>query len=189
MEVRERLYDIDDLWQIACDAEDDARYELIEGELIEMAPVGGEHGTIAGEIFHLFRLYDPPRALGVPTVETGYHPANDRRLLLSPDVAFTRKPRATFPLPRRFVPFMPDLAVEIQSPSDSLTQLRRKAAIYLRHGTRLVWLVMPGAQSVEICRLGADGDITSQLITRDGALSGEDLLPGFSLPLRQLFTW
>ena len=189
MEVRERLYDIDDLWQIAGDAEDDARYELIEGELIEMPPPGEEHGYLAGTIFHYLWLYDPQRKLGVPTVEAGYHAADDRYTLLAPDVAFRLTHREEAAPSRRWVPQMPDLAVEIQSPSDSLAQLRRKAAIYLRHGTRLVWIIMPGAQSVEICRLGADGDITSQLITRDGALSGEDLLPGFSLPLRQLFTW
>ncbi len=187
MEVRERLYDIDDLWRLVCDSNDDRRYELIEGEIIEMAPVGGEHGTIAGEIFHHFRLFDPQRRLGIPTVETGYHPPDALHILLSPDAAFTSFERAPIPFPRTWVPLMPDLAVEVKSPSNTLAELRRKAAIYLQHGARLVWIILPVSRSAEVWRLGADGDIESAIIQADGSLSGEDVLPGFTLPLAQLF--
>jgi len=82
---------------------------------------------------------------------------------------------------------MPDLAVEIKSPSESMPQMRRKARLYLEKGTLMVWLVLPGRQSVEVWQRGAAGEITSEMIERDGTLSGGAVLPGFALPLRRLF--
>ena len=187
MAVQQRVYDIDRLWQIVCDSEDDTHYELIEGEIVAMAPPGGEHGTIAGEIFLHFRLFDPQRKLGVPTVEAGYHPPTERDTLLSPDAAFTRVARVPNPFPRTWVPVMPDIAVEVQSPSNSLAELRRKAAIYLQHGTQLVWIIMPEQRSAEVHRLGADGAIEREFVGADGSLSGESVLPGFSLEIARLF--
>lgn len=187
MAVQQRVYDIDDLWQLVCNADDDRCFELIKGEIIEMSPPGGEHGTIAGEIFYYFRLFDPQRKLGIPTVDAGYHPPDKRDTVLSPDVAFTKLERAPNPFPRTWVPVMPDIAVEVQSPSNSLPQLRRKAAIYLANGTQLVWIVIPEQRGVEVCRLNATGDIEREFIGQDGALSGESVLPGFTLEIAQLF--
>ncbi len=187
MELREHLYDIDDLWRLVCDSDDDKHYELIEGEIVEMSPPGWEHGTLAGEIYHYFRLFDPERKLGNPTVDSGFYPAADRSTLLSPDVAFTRIERAPERKFKKWVPLMPDIAVEVQSPSNTLAELRRKAAIYLQNGTRLVWIVIPDRKGVEVCRLDDSGGIRAEFIGIDGSLSGEDVLPGFELPLAALF--
>ena len=187
MQVQQRLYDIDDLWRLVCDADDDKRYELIEGEIFDMAPPGGEHGYYAFEIGFFIRLFDRQRKLGVAMVETGFHPPNDRYTVLSPDFSFTRKERAPNPIPKNFMPLMPDLAVEIKSPSNTLAELRRKAAIYLNHGSQLVWIILPASQSAEVHRLDASGDLQREIIAADGALSGEQVLPGFALPLAKLF--
>ena len=189
MELREHLYDIDDLWDIVCHEENtDKRFELINGELFEMAPPGWEHGTLAGEIYHFFRLFDPERKLGNPTVDSGFYPAADRSTLLSPDVAFTRIERAPERKFKKWVPLMPDIAVEVQSPSNTLADLRRKAAIYLEHGTQLVWIVIPDRKGVDVCRLDDSGDIRAEFIGVDGSLSGESVLPGFQLELAALFS-
>ncbi|MCY4070356.1 MAG: Uma2 family endonuclease [Chloroflexi bacterium] len=188
MAIQERVYDIDDLWEIVCQPENaDKHFELINGELFEMAPPGEEHGYLAGEIFHLFRLFDPQRELGIPTVETGYYPLNDRSTVLSPDVAFRRTNRTVMPLNKRWVPTMPNLAVEIVSPSNTMPQIRRKAALYLQHGAQLVWIVIPDRKGAEVCRLDASGKIQSESINADGSLSGEQVLPGFELKLSNLF--
>ena len=90
MVLQQSTTDIDDLWQLIHQADnDDIRYELIDGEIFEMSPPGLQHGSLASEIAYQLRLFDKNRALGIVTVETGYHPPNDRSILLSPDVAFT----------------------------------------------------------------------------------------------------
>ncbi len=189
MELRERTYDIDALWQLICDEENnDKRFELIEGELFQMSPPGELHGHLAGEIYFYLRLFDSERKLGIPTVETGYYPQTDRRTLLSPDVAFRRVDHTSPPLTNKWAPQMPDLAVEVISPSNAMAQVRRKAAIYLSHGTQLVWIVIPDRKGIEVCQLGADGDIQSEFIGAEGAITGEPVLPGFRLELSSLFS-
>ena len=82
---------------------------------------------------------------------------------------------------------MPDLAVEILSPSNSLSELRRKVAVYLVNGAAMVWLVLPARQGVEVWRASAEGEPQNEFVARDGSLSGEQVLPGFALDLSQLF--
>ena len=80
---------------------------------------------------------------------------------------------------------MPDLAVEIQSPSNTLAELRRKAGVYLANGTELVWLVLPERPGVEVWRADAASEPTSEFVARGGSLSGEPVLPGFALELQK----
>ena len=188
MEVQQRVYDVDSFWEYVHRPENaDKHLELINGEIIEMPVPGEEHGFLAGEIYHHFRLFDPERRLGVPTVESGYYTLDDRYTVLAPDAAFRLRERADEPLNKRWAAVMPDIAVEVKSPSNTLAELRRKAAIYLQHGTQLVWIVIPDRKGVEVCRLGADEEVERKFVAEDGALSGEDVLPGFRLELSSLF--
>ncbi len=187
MPVRERLYDIDDLSQLICQSDDDSNYELIDGELITMPPVKYPHGKLVMRIGRYIAFFDPEEKLGEVGTEEGVHPPGDRHTLLAPDVAFIRRERLPLLEPENWTPFMPDLAVEIKSPSNTRAQLRRKAAIYLRNGTQIVWLVLPAEKSVEVCRLGRDGEIEYEFVGETGSLSGETVLPGFRLELKKLF--
>ena len=112
---------------------------------------------------------------------------DDRHTLLIPDVAFEGKARAEQPVGTGYVPFMPDLAVEIISPSQSLVDGRRKAKIYLSHGTVIVWLVHPAEKSIEVWTIADDNLPQSETIALDGELTGATVLPGFTLPLLRLF--
>ena len=187
-QVRERLLDADDLWEIAHLPENDGRYfELIGGVLIAMDAPGIPHGRRQVRLGRYLDIFVEQRDLGIVTTDAGHHPPDDESTVLSPDVAFVSRERLPSPEPVKYMPLMPDLAVEVRSPNDSLAEMRRKAQIYLDNGTRLVWLVLTNRQEVEVCRLTADGQMTSETIDIDGALSGEDVLPGFSLALGELF--
>ena len=188
MELKQRLYDVDDLWDLLSQLPDDSNdYELIDGELIPMTPPGGEHGELALSLGSYIRAFVRENGLGRATVETGYHPADDRQTLLGPDIAFVSHERAPDPFPKRFVPVMPNLAVEILSPTDTIHKAREKAELYLGNGSQLVWIVLPDEQSVEVCRMTEAGEMKREVVGLDDSLSGEDVLPGFSLDVRRIF--
>lgn len=187
MAIQEKLYTVDDVWKLAQQPENALKhYYLINGELFWDMPPGYMHGRLAGHIFRHLLNYAEAHKLGDGSVESAYFPADDRHTLLGPDVAFMRKENVPPADHERFVSRMPDLAVEIQSPSNTLAELRRKAAVYLANGTEMVWLVSPERAGVEIWRLGPDGDPASEFVARDGSLTGAPVLPGFSLDLRKL---
>ncbi len=185
MPVLERLIDADAFMQMQHLPEyRDSEYELIDGEMIAMPPPGFVHGEFALEIAVYLRMFAKERGLGRTTVEAGFRSAFDRQLVLRPDVAFLSHERAQGIQGRGISPVMPDLAVEIASPSDSLPSLRAKAQLYLRNGTRLVWLVFPDDQDIEVHSISGE----RQSLGAEDTLTGGDVLPGFQLELKRLFS-
>ncbi|MBK8026532.1 MAG: Uma2 family endonuclease [Chloroflexi bacterium] len=88
------------------------------------------------------------------------------------------------PTPSRgFVEGAPDLAIEVLSPSDRTASVMKKVLLYLEHGTRLIWVVDP--DSATVIQFAAGGEI--RMYSADETIEGRDVLPGFSLPLRELF--
>ncbi len=188
MEVKKRLYTVDDLYELqGWDSTRDRKYELIDGELIEMPPSNVLHAWLASELATHLRNFAGSGNLGYAFVELGAYSITDRHTLRAPNVAFFSAERLSPPFPQTFVGLMPDLAVEIKSPSNTMAELREKAAWFLQHGTRLVWLVLPDRAAAEVCRQGDDGTVDYEFVGPDGSLSGEDVLPGFELELRLLF--
>ena len=188
MIVRDRTYTIDNVWQLSQLPENEHIFFcLIDGELFSMPRPGGLHGQIASLIAHFLWTYVLERDLGRVTTESGYHPPDSRTTLLGPDVAFIERDKAPEPFPTRFVPVMPDLAVEVLSPSNTMPEARRKAELYLQHGTALVWLVNPEEKTVEVWRRSADDETVTKQVGSDGVLIGEPALPGFRLDLGRLF--
>ncbi|MDE2946770.1 MAG: Uma2 family endonuclease [Chloroflexota bacterium] len=189
MATQERVYTADDVWQLEQQPLNPTeKYYLIDGELmIKMAPAQ-HHASAASELSRHLGNFVAERGLGRVLTECGYHPAGDRRTVLLPDVAFEAMPRASQPPLATYVPYMPDLAVEIISPSQTLAQVRRKAEVYLRHGAAVVWLLDPLAKTAEVWRRGADDAPVVERIAGDGDLTGGDILPGFRLPLARIFS-
>ncbi len=188
MAIQEKLYTVDDVWELSHRPENENKYfYLIDGQLYWDMPPGGVHGYLAAEIIYRLKSFAMRHDLGKFTVETGYYPPGDRHTLLAPDVAFISKTRAPQPFPEKFVPVMPDLAVEILSPTDSLAEVRRKAAVYLANGTTLVWIVLPAEMAVDVCRASEGAGLNIEFVSRDGSLSGVPILPGFELELKLLF--
>ena len=188
MEVKKRLYTVDDLYELqGWDGTSDRKYELIDGELIEMPPSNALHAWLASELAAHLRNFAVSGNLGYAFVEFGAYTVTDQHTLRASDVAYFSAERLSPPFPQTFVGLMPDLVVEIKSPSNTIAELRAKAAWYLQHGTRLVWLVLPDQQRAEVCRLGDEDELTFEMVGPAGSLSGEDVLPGFELSLGQLF--
>ena len=189
MITQEREYTIDDVWRLEQQPMNMAeKYYLIDGELcVKMSP-NHLHGSVASEIARLLGNHVVELGLGRVTIEVGYHPPGERRTVLLPDVAFESWARAPQNPLRTFAPFMPDLAVEVVSPSQTLAEVRRKAAVYLRHGTVMVWLIDPAQEKAEVCTAADVRTARSEIIDSDGELTGGAVLPGFTLPLQRLFS-
>jgi len=149
------------------------------GELLVMAPTGGETGRFNAEILIDLGIWNRHTGLGFCfDSSTGFHLPNgaDR----SPDLAWVEKSRwlALTPEQReRFAPIAPDFAVELRSPSDDLPALQAKLREYLDNGVRLAWLLDRPGRRVEIHRPGQAVEVRQAPVM----LSGETVLPGFSL--------
>jgi Uma2 family endonuclease len=164
--------------------QDGGKYELWRGELIQMSPSKIRHGFDCGRLAIKLGAYLNADPLGLLLVaEPGFRvgPVNS---VICPDLAFIHNDRLGLFPPDEFGPVSPDLAVEVISPSNTGIANSDKVAACLAGGARLVWILDPPPLQVRVHR--ADG--TTTLLDADDLLSGEDLLPGFSVRLCELFT-
>ena len=162
---------------------DGHKYELLDGDLI-MSPVHANHGEICARLCAMLLQFAESRKLGkVYDSSTGFRLADD--LLLSPDIAFVGKARLKKIeiAPDKFLAGAPDLAVEVLSPSDRMTQINRKLEHYFEHGTQLAWLVNWRKEQVHIYT----ADSIEALTDLDDILTGGAVLPGFKCKLRRIF--
>jgi len=165
------------------EASDLGRCELIQGELVMMSPAGFRHGHVAAKLAQLLMNFVESRSLGAVTgSETGFQIARDPDTVRAPDVAFVRADRLPPIEPRGFFPGAPDLAVEVLSPSDRASEVNAKVRDWLETGARRVWVVDPENQTVAVYRSVSEATILGLPET----LSGEDVLPGFAVPVRQI---
>ncbi len=160
------------------------RTELVAGEVVAMAPVGGEHG---GATVRLVVALDRwagrhgGRALGS---DVGFVLRRGPDTVRAPDVALFLGDRCPQPLPRGFLEVPPDLVVEVVSPSDRERDVLAKVGEWLDAGVREVWVAWPAAQRVTVHRAGGD----ARGYTAAETLASPDLLPGFSLAVAEVFS-
>ena len=160
------------------------RYELVKGELITMAPAGGEHGAIGSRTDRRIGIFVEQNDLGEAfNSDTGFIIDTNPDTVRAPDVSFVRKERIPADgIPKGFMPLAPDLAVEVISPSDSYTEVAEKVAQLLEAGTQLVVLIDPRTRTVS---LHYDGGIDR--LTEADTLTLGDALPGFECAVGELF--
>jgi Uma2 family endonuclease len=156
--------------------------ELVNGEVSEKM-VSEVHGILVMYIGAMLLNHVLLHRLGRVTTEVHHHAPNASDTVYQPDIAFTRAERAHPPTEEAAVPQMPDLVVEVKTVSNTYRELRDKAAYYLAHGARLVWVVPPAKHLVEVYR--ADGDI--DLLGEADHLDGGEVVPGFSLSIKAVF--
>jgi Uma2 family endonuclease len=182
MSVQVKLMTAEELW--ALPQVEGVRYELVEGALIEMVGgTGGLHGVLEASIACHLSSFVRQHDLGYVTGASGaFILARNPDVVRISDAAFISKARMPKPIPERFLPLAPDLAVEIVSPNDSALEMRRSIHDYLRHGAQMVWVIYP-----ELCLIDCHYLDHARSLEDDAVLEGGDVLPNFRLPLRALF--
>ena len=176
-----KLLTADDLWNLP---ENGRWRELIKGEIHPTSPTNYGHGRIAVLISSILLHHVCQHALGDVLTETGFITSTDPDTVIAPDVAFVSSARIPAPEHRgRFFHGVPDLAVEVLSPSESSQDVDEKVQEYLRDGTHVMWIVNPKARSVTVFRPGAS---VAHLCGTD-TLHGDDILPGFTAPVADFF--
>ena len=177
-----KLLTADDLLELSSDG---FYGELIRGVLCESIPPGVDHAQIAAEFCGELRNFVKPRRLGrVLAGDPGVKVERDPDTVRAPDVAFISARR--LPLAQRnpgYSEVMPELVVEVKSPSDGRWAVYDKAQMWLRHGVLLVWVVYPEDRTVEAHH--ANQGVV--LYREDDELDGMDVLPGFTCAVRPLF--
>jgi len=165
-------------------------YELVQGVLVRM-PLSGFGASSIGLLLGAeLTVYVRAHGLGRVTGEQGGYrldPAHPRDTELGPDYAFVRADRVpprTSPEYMKALQLAPDLAIEVVSENQYAPGMAAKANTYLSFGTRLVWVIWPRYQRVDIWR---PGDETPAALGVDDILDGEDVVPGFTYPIADLF--
>ncbi|NEO89514.1 MAG: Uma2 family endonuclease [Moorea sp. SIO3G5] len=168
-----------------CQNNRDLRFERTsEGDLIIMSPTGGNTGRRNIKLSTQLELWSSQMKLGVAfDSNTGFKLPNGANR--SPDASWVKRERWEGLTPEeqdKFVPLCPDFVLELRSPSDSLKMVQAKVREYMENGARLGWLIDPQNKVVEIYRPNQDVEILQSPKT----LSGEDVLPGFTLDLSEI---
>ena len=159
------------------------RAELLRGVLVVREPAGSRHGLVTMNLGAELALYAKQTgAGGVYVAETGFKLASDPDTVRAPDIAFVTRERLPPPNTTGYPALAPDLAVEVLSPGDRPGEVFAKVADWLSAGTRLVWVVDPERRLARVYR----HDGSEAIVTAEGALDGEDVLPGFSCSLASI---
>lgn len=172
----------EDLWTFTHNGKS---YELVRGELREITSAGYQHGSIGSRLFGFLFQHVSNNELGeVVSIETGFVLTTNPDTVRAPDIAFIAKARLPQSTLEKFYPSFPDLAVEVISPRDTLIEVEEKVSDYLDAGKHRVWVVNPQQRTVTVHRPGGHASI----LKADDTLSGEEVIPGFTCRVGDLFT-
>jgi Uma2 family endonuclease len=178
---------------IAIDSDAEAqlpdRYEVVNGEVIEVPPMSGLAAEVANRIRDELSAYGRSSRLGRPRMDMLFHVPlkSDPRRNRKPDVAFISFERwpedRMMPYRGNPVEVVPDLMVEVASPTDDAEDLLAKAHEYLAAGARLVWLVYPRLREL----YAYESPTNFRIFTEADELDGGTMLTGFRTPMAALF--
>jgi Uma2 family endonuclease len=165
--------------------DDGFRYELVKGELKRMPPTGRQHGSVTMELAAPLHRYVKLNKLGqVYAAETGFKLESDPDTVRAPDIAFVSAERIEAAgRVQGYGEGAPDLAVEVLSPGNTKREMAEKVEEYFAAGARLVWVVNPKSKTVTVYRSLTDVD----MLTEKDMLEGGEVVPGFQIPVAEIF--
>ena len=170
---------------LSLSTDSDVRYELWDGKIIAMPPARPRHGMVTSQLIYLLGCHVYEHKLGrLFEGQTGFRLSFD--YCFEPDVSFVSNERMKHILPAGLDGLFhsaPDLAVEVLSPSDSITKTERRMELYLAYGGRLAWMVDPKYKTVRVYRPGQKFESFSG----ERFLTGNSVLPGFRVSLGKIF--
>jgi len=168
----------------------EGRFEVIDGEIVEMSPVGFRHVIVAGNAYRVLYDFATPQKLGYVCTDNLIYilyidPETGIRKTRIPDASFIRKGR----LPKDFdlgLPFpgAPDLAVEVMSPDDSALELLAKIRDYFAYDTEQVWVLYPDQRELHQHIRGIN---QIRIYGEDDILTADSLFPGLEIKIKNLF--
>lgn len=162
---------------------DGSQQELVQGVVITMPPPGGRHGVCCLKIGRRIGNYVDEHNLGTTASnDTGFITERDPDSVLGPDICFWGRERLP-EVPEGYIEIAPDLVVEVISPSDRYARIQNKVNEYLEKGVRLIWVMDPEDRSAAVLR----GGQKMKVLSENDMLTGEDVLPGFSCRVGDLF--
>lgn len=162
-------------------------YEVVEGVLVRVAGSGNRATRLGLRLGGQLGAYVDIHRLGVATGADGVYKFPGAETGLIPDVGYYRADRLSLVIDEdKPIPFAPDLAVEVASPSQDSEDMAAKARLYLKAGTSMVWIVWPQSGHIDMWR---DEVLTGPVVTlrKTDTLDGEDVIPGFKYPIADLF--
>lgn len=159
-------------------------YEMVDGRLVEMMPMSERSSWVGGQLFAAINAHCKANDLGrAYPQDTPFRGFPGRRISVrKPDASFVRKDRLAAKLSNKDLTIVPDLAVEVISPTDVVNDLYAKVEQYQAAGVRLVWVIDPISRLARIHRV----DGTEAKINEHQDLDGEDVLPGFRCSLQSI---
>jgi Uma2 family endonuclease len=165
--------------------DDVERYEVIDGIRVEREPMGAFETVLASWLCFLLNSFAIGKKLGLAVNETLFVLHASRNLQRRPDVAFVSYPRWPTAVVARESAWnvVPDLAVEIVSPTNLAEEIDGKVTDYFQSGVRLVWVFYPDTGRVYVYQSPTQVSI----LERTDTLDGGEVLPGFQLPIVRLY--
>lgn len=162
----------------------DVKYELEDGRLIVMPPPGDIHGNIQANFSTVLKVNGQAMGLGKARAEVGLILRRNPDRLTGPDAVFITN--ASLPIRRSnegYLETIPELVIEIRSPSETGPAVRSKVDEYLAAGVCVVWVADPGPETVTAYRLNQP----QQVFGPTDLLTVPDVIPGFQVPVAELF--
>lgn len=159
--------------------------DLKAGNAIEVTQPTGLHGETTTLLTMKIANFVYTNMLGRVTVGTGFRAqeyGGNKSTVYNVDIAFIGKSKAPKPFKNRILKLVPDLAIEVIVHGESEMALRQKQLSLIAAGTKIVWIVYPDSETV--MQFKPDNE---KMFKNSDTLSGGDALPGFELPVREIF--